>query len=324
MSGKVKIILSLILIIGILFLSGPRYKITTQLLPVELPADLDEYLKQSEGKFSDMVAGSEKTIIWQDSALKKKTRFSIVYIHGFSATRQELSPVCEELAKKIGANLFLTRLTGHGRGVEPMGSAKANEWLNDVIEAVAVGKRIGEEVIVMGTSTGATLAVWAAMQEDPVKDAGALVLISPNFYPANPVANIAYFPWGLQIGRMLIGDYREWEPRNEKEAAFWTWRYRIEVFYEMMGVVDLVDNMDLSKLKLPVLVIHSDRDQVIDVEKLKRKYKEIGSPVKKRVTVNQTRDEWGHILAGDIISPETTDSVVRQIGEFFQMISLSR
>jgi len=320
MSFKKKILVCLVIcfLIGVVvFLLGPRVKIDTQLRPVRLPEDLDGYLTRSEAQYPDIVLGAEKTIIWADKSKKKKTEYAIAYIHGFSATRQEIAPVCEILAQKIGANLFYARLRGHGRDAEAMGRATANEWMNDMVEALAIAKRLGEKVLVVGNSTGATLAVWAAMQADLRDSISGLVLISPNFYPANPMVGITRLPWGLQIGRALMGDFREWKPRNALEEKYWTYRYRIEVFYSMMGLVDMVDQLDLNQIKMPVLIILSDRDQVISVEKVKERYQEIGSKRKKSVTVNNTEDEWGHILAGDIISPTTTETVVKLIIDFY-------
>ncbi len=316
---KVVKILVIFFAIGIIvILAGPRIEVETKLFPVHLPADLDGYIAQSEAQYSNIVAGAEKSIVWANTANKQKTEYVVVFVHGFSATRQEIAPVCDILAKKIEANLFYTRLRGHGRDVEAMSNASANEWMNDVVEALAIAKRLGEKVIIIGNSTGSTLAVWAAMHEDLREGIYGLVLISPNFYPANPIVGISLLPWGQQIGRAMMGDYREWEPRNALEEKYWTYRYRIEVIYTMMGLVDIVDHLDLSEMKIPVLVIHSDRDQVISVEKLKERYQEIGSKIKKRVTVNNTQDEWGHILAGDIISPKTTGTVVTYIMNFFK------
>jgi hypothetical protein len=44
---------------------------------------------------------------------------------------------------------------------------------------------------------------------------------------------------------------------------------------------------------------------------------EIGSTMKRRVNVNDTQDEWEHFLAGDILSPKTTGTVVTHIMDFF-------
>jgi esterase/lipase len=315
---KILVLLVICFSVGVaVFLSGPRVEIGTTLYPVHLPEDLDGYLTQSEVQYTDIVPGAEKTIIWADESKKQKTDYAIVYIHGFSATRQEIAPVCDILANKIEANLFYARLRGHGRDSEAMGSATANEWMNDMVEALVIANRLGEKVLVIGNSTGATLAVWAAIQADLRDSISGLVLISPNFYPANPIVGITRLPWGLQIGRALMGDFREWEPRNAQEERYWTYRYRIEVFYTMMGLVDMVDHLDFSQIKMPVLIIHSDRDQVINVEKVKERYQEIGSKRKSRVVVNNTQDEWGHILAGDILSPTTTETVVKLIMDFY-------
>jgi alpha-beta hydrolase superfamily lysophospholipase len=321
MSTKKRILMILAIFLSVcivVFLAGPRIKVDTELYPVHLPADLDEYLARSEARYADIIPGTEKSIVWANAANKQKTKYAIIFVHGFSATRQEIAPACNILAEKIKANLFYTRLRGHGRDVEAMSSATANEWMNDVVEAVAIAKRLGEKVIYIGNSTGATLAVWAALHADLRENIDGLVLISPNFYPANPMVGFTRLPWGLQIGRAVMGDYREWKPRNAMEERYWTYRYRIEVLYNMMGLVDLVEDLNLSEMKIPVLVIHSDRDKVISVKRLKERYQEIGSKMKRRVTVNNTQDEWGHILAGDILSPKTTGTVVTHIMDFFR------
>ena len=56
---------------------------------------------------------NEARIIWADSS-KKKTAWSIVFLHGFSATWREGDPVVMDLAKRYGCNLFLPRLYAHG------------------------------------------------------------------------------------------------------------------------------------------------------------------------------------------------------------------
>ena len=43
-----------------------------------------------------------------------------------------------------------------------MEQADVNAWLNDLAEAVAIGREIGNRVIVIGTSTGGTLATFGA------------------------------------------------------------------------------------------------------------------------------------------------------------------
>ena len=76
----------------IIFLAGPRVAVDTELAPISLPVDLDSYLAASEAQFSDIVPNTEKTIIWA-SEPGQKTDIAVVYLHGFSATRQETAPL---------------------------------------------------------------------------------------------------------------------------------------------------------------------------------------------------------------------------------------
>ena len=50
-------------VLVIMFLAGPRTKIDLEIKPINLPADQDQYLAESEAKFSDIVPGTEKIIV---------------------------------------------------------------------------------------------------------------------------------------------------------------------------------------------------------------------------------------------------------------------
>jgi len=116
------VLLGLVFLLLVVFLLGPRVAIETNLQPVSLPDDLDAYLASSEAAYDDIVPGTEKKIIWAGEA-GEKTPLSIVYLHGFSATRQETAPLAEELAAELGANLYYDHFTGHGRSGEALAGA---------------------------------------------------------------------------------------------------------------------------------------------------------------------------------------------------------
>ncbi|MEJ2746635.1 MAG: alpha/beta fold hydrolase, partial [Anaerolineae bacterium] len=213
-------VLAFIVFIIVVFLAGPRVKVDTTLRPLTLPPDLDQYLAEAEARFDDIVPQAEKTIIWAGEP-GQKTNLSIVYLHGFSATRQETAPLSDKLAAALGANLFYTRFTGHGRTGPALGQATVNDWLNDTIEALEIGRRIGEKVIIIGVSTGGTAATWLATQPH-LDDVLALILISPNFAPADSHSEILTWPWGEQIARLVLGSESEWEPVNELHGLYWT------------------------------------------------------------------------------------------------------
>ncbi|MEJ2540542.1 MAG: alpha/beta fold hydrolase, partial [Gemmatimonadota bacterium] len=162
---------------------GPRVPVEVEAprvtVPTGSPSGLEDWVRRREAAFDDIVPGAEKRVVWANPEDPGPTPLVVVYLHGFSATRQEVSPLPERLADSLGANLFLTRLTGHGRGPEPMGEATLGSWLGDVAEALAVARELGDQVVLVGTSTGATLALWAAARLGLRERIAALLLISP-------------------------------------------------------------------------------------------------------------------------------------------------
>ena len=125
--------------------------------------DLDAYFASVESKFSDITEGTEKRVIWAGTP-NEQTSWAVLYVHGFSATSEEIRPVPDLLAKNLGANLIYTRLEGHGRSVAAMGKATVKGWMRDIAEGLAAARLAGKKVLVMSTSTGGTL-VAAAMQD---------------------------------------------------------------------------------------------------------------------------------------------------------------
>ncbi len=311
-----KVLLVAVGIIAILFFAGPRVPIDETIRPVRLPADLDAYLAQSESQFNDIVPGAEKTIQWAFPD-KRKTALAIIYFHGYSATRQETSPLSEDMASQLNANLYLTRLTGHGRSGDAMAEASVNDWLNDAQEALAIGQQIGEKVIVIGVSTGGTLASWLAAQPE-TNALAAAILISPNFAPRDSNSEILLLPWGGTIAGLLIGDQRSWQPANEMQAEFWTESYPTTALLPMMGLVELTRSQDLAQIDIPILTIYSPNDEVVNAGKIEEAHQAFGSSRKAIIPIESVGDPSNHVLAGDILSPDDTQQLLEMILRFVE------
>lgn len=311
-------LISVVLALAALFFAGPRTEVNVQLQPLNLPEDLDQYLAQAEGQFTDIVPGTEKTIIWAN-AEKTQTPLAIIYLHGYSASRQEMAPLPDELAAQLGANLFYTRLSGHGRTGEAMAEATVNAWLNDANEAFAIGQRLGERVLVIGTSTGGTLAAWLAQQPN-TEAALAYVLISPNFGPRDANAEILTLPWAKQFAPLLLGAEYSWDPQNAQQAQYWTHRYPSTALVTMLGLVQYVRDSDLAGIEKPVLVIYSPKDAVVNAEEIERRYAQIGSEIKELIPITQSANPEYHVLAGDILDPGNTQNVKEMILEFVRRV----
>jgi hypothetical protein len=113
-----KSLLGVVLLAVIAFFAGPTNEFgsdtpSIRSAPTQNLSELDDWLAQSEAKFTDIKPGTAKGIVWANTN-RQKTPWAVVYVHGFSASRMETAPVADLVAKELGANLFYTRLSGHG------------------------------------------------------------------------------------------------------------------------------------------------------------------------------------------------------------------
>lgn len=285
-------------------------------LKADYQVDLDtlQYvIKDQEAQFSDIVEGSEKHIRWYKNS-KQKTELAFVYLHGFSASRQELSPTTERLADQFQANAFYARLQGHGRSDDAMGEATVQGWKNDAKQAYLIGKKLADKVIVVSTSTGGTLATWLAAQPF-ASDMLANIMISPNYDVASSLAKIVTWPGGLTIARWIEGDYHSFTPMSEAHDRYWTNRYPIEAILPMFELLDEVQEQDKSGIKSPQLMIYSPDDKVIDIDAIERTAKEFSSANVELELFTKSTDPYQHVLSGDACSADSTDAMIQLLSD---------
>jgi pimeloyl-ACP methyl ester carboxylesterase len=275
-------------------------------------AGIDEALAAAEAKLPDLRPGSDRRIVWADPARKARTRLALVYLHGFTATRQEVAPVADRAAAALGANLYYARVPGHGRTADAMAEATLASWQLEGMNALAIGRLLGERVVLMGTSTGGTLATWLAAQHP---DVAAVVLISPNYAVQAAGADLAALPGGQGLVRLVQGSYREYVTHGPLHAAHWTARYSTMAIPPMMRLVKSVDGIDPASMQVPVLAFYSPRDTVVRPEAIEQRFARWGSSMKRLVAV-ETQDPDRHVLAGDALSPGTSAQVTTAIVEF--------
>ena len=318
---KKKICLLLVLLVLAVLLTGllkQRVEITQEIKQVKLPDNLEEYLLESEAEVSNLKSKTEKKIIWANDS-REKTDLAIIYLHGFSATRQETAPLADELADKLEANLFYTRLTGHGKSGSELNNAELNDWLNDTWEAFEIGKELGEEVVVIGSSTGATLATWLALEEE-IDQLAALILLSPNYAVQNPLAGLASSSLFRMFEPLLANWEHDFTEVNKKHGQYWTKEYPLTATFSMFDLIELVKQANLENIDLPVQILYSPDDQVVKPEKIKEVFKLFTSQQKELLAINDVGDPSNHVLAGDILSPVNTELIKEQILQFLAEI----
>lgn len=281
---------------------------------------LDAYLSARESAIDYLRHANEARIVWSDS--QQKAPCAIVYLHGFSASQAEGAPVHRNIAHRFGCNLYLARLPGHGiddedafRGIEP------RDWVEEAKHAVAIGKLIGERVIVMATSTGGTLGTYLAASD---RDISALILFSPNFDLYDQKTRLLDGPWGKMIARLFFFDqYRQWEASNEIKK-YWTTRYHLDGLHALRHLITRTMTTEVfGQIEQPVFVAYYYRDEehqdkFVSVKKMHEFLRQIGTPEQYRYS-HQAANANTHPLASALWNENWRD-VEDAVAAFLQEV----
>ncbi|SFM40970.1 alpha/beta hydrolase [Shimia aestuarii] len=282
--------------------------------------DVVSFFVEREARYDNIIPGVEKRVVWRETK-GARTELAIVYIHGFSATSEELRPVPDRVAEAVGANLVFTRLKGHGRDGEALATATVQDWADDLAEALAVARMIADEVVIMATSTGATLTAAMLDQPETMKDVKGVILVSPNFAINNPLAPLLTLPAARNWVPLIGGKERNWEPQNEAHGKYWTTRYPSEAVFQMAALVELAAAKSYADVKMPTLFWYSDADQVVSAAATREVISRWGGPaVVKPQVLRDGVDLSAHVIAGDILSPAGTPFAVSEISKFISFL----
>ncbi len=322
----------LILIAVIMWMAGPKaeFEAVNPKLP-ELDvsiSDLDEYLAQKEAAMGDVKPGNESRIIWADSV--RQTEYALVYLHGFSAGPMEGAPLHMEVAKRYGMNLYLPRLSRHGLSNDDAFLELTPKSLMETAkEALVIGKKIGKEVILMSCSTGGTLGIYLSANHP---DIHAHVMYSPNIDLFDGTTDLMTGPWGLEIVRSILGEYREPVPYKttvpdsvrEKMDLYWTGRYRVEGLVALQSLLDqTMTEETFRSVSQPYFMGYyfksdSAQDSTVSVQAMNSFNEISGTSDEKRRIVAFT-DAKSHVINSNLTSKQY-DDVQNETFKFFEEI----
>jgi esterase/lipase len=298
-----------LLLAGLYFLGPAPQRPTWDKAPVivpQEPAELEKYVANQEAKHR-LKPDNEARIIWADST-KRRTEFSVVYLHGFSASQEEGDPIHEHFAKKFGCNLYLARMADHGVDTtDQLLYFTADRWWQSSKEALAIGKALGEKVIVMSTSTGGTLALILAA-EYPA-DVFALVNMSPNIAINDGNAWLLNNPWGLQIARLVIGGNSRSFPADAAKDQYWNNPYRMEAVVQLEELVeDKMNKATFEKVSCPSLTLYyfkneEEQDPTVKVSAILEMNGQLGTPDDLKVAT-AVPNAGGHVLGSHVVSKD--------------------
>ena len=249
---------------------------------------------------------NEARIVFHGEAPYTRQPLAVVYLHGFTASQAEGAPAHRAIADAIGAHLYLNRLRDHGSDApDAMAGAAPERWREDAQRALDIGLCLGERVLLVGTSMGASLALdLAASRADVV---AGVVAWSPGIRVHDPAQ--------LRAAVTLQGAVASPGERTPFQRRYWSsmvhtdgYRAIARLFIERMRPEILQD------VACPVFFGvwdggEGDRDTLTSVSAMRHAFGWLGTPASERRLV--AYDHAAHVLA----SPERSPAAERVLAD---------
>lgn len=279
------------------------------------PTVLEEEIARRES-LEKLKPDNQSRFLWANDSLKERTGYALLYLHGFSASWYEGYPVNSDFARRYGCNAYFPRLASHGVDTtEALADMTPDRLWESAKEALMIARKIGKKVIVMGTSTGGTLALKLAAEFPEYVD--ALILLSPNVRINNSSAFLLSRPWGLQVARAFYkSKYRVTnEDFASKECSYWNCKYRLEAVVYLQQLVEATMQREtFGRVNAPLFLGYyykdeQNQDQVVRVDAARKMFTQLGTPA--TLKVEQAFSEAGtHVIGCELFSGAVSE--VRQ------------
>lgn len=306
-------------LVVLLFKFGPRPRLDAAERQPQVPQmpieKLPEWLDGQESRVPNLVPGTAAHIEWADETNPQVTPFCFLYLHGFSATWQETAPLTSRLAKVRAANVVHARLAGHGEGEAGMLTA-AEHWLQSVTDHFDLATRLGEKVIIVGTSTGCTVATWLLNNPLNAAKVHACLFLSPNFRIRSRFGFLLTWPFSQHWIHLILGRQHQWEPVSEAQANAWTSRYSTLALIEMQKTVDYAAQLDFGQFKTPLVMMYMENDATIYPPTAIQVFNRWAANHKELIRVDLDGDTEEHVFVGEITAPHRLDWCFERLNSF--------
>lgn len=266
-----------------------------------------------------------------------KSNLAILFIHGFGGSRAEGEMVVDRVSRKYRANTYYLRLPGHGTTKEDHASVEFEDYMNTVEEAFSMMHMIGEKIVIIGSSTGGTLATWLASKyPDKVH---AIILASPFYDFHDPVTRILDIPGGLALGKLAFGENRNADNTSPRKQPGYNDYWLTDQKYDALGALNKLQNFVnrdeiYRKITAPSLIFfyyknEEQKDEVVSIDTILEALHKFGtlgtpdgkihpSPYNRAVAVA----DGNHILLSKYVKTDK-NLILREIDSFFEASNLA-
>lgn len=259
-----------------------------------------------------------------DFELKNEnSKGAILLFHGMTGSPFEMKQFGKSL-HKAGYDVFCHCLPGHGDKIQNIKKVKWRDWYNFSVENYKRLKESYSEVYLAGLCMGAVLALAIAQE---YTDVSGVISLSATLYLDGwtiPWYNFL-MPMGLHTILRFYYSFPEREPYGIKNETI---RRKISSLlkkntvafdnFPMSCVYELLElskytRANMKKIKTPVIVFHSDNDDLTSLKSSNFVHKNISSEIKEYIILKNSY----HIVVMD----NEKDFVFKKSIDFLNQIS---
>ena len=230
-------------------------------------------------------------------------------VHGFTGTPKELRWMGEYLSEQGFPSLGV-RLTGHATRPEEMVRSRYTDWMASVEDGYHFLRGVSDRVYLLGLSMGGCLSLLLSTKLDV---AGVVAMSTPYRMPKN------YPTWAMK----LVSKILPYQPKIKADGGqswFDKVAYKEHISYPQNPIRSAAElqlllaemRVALSKIDVPVLLVHSKNDTYVLPENVERIYADLTTSDKTKLYVT----EAGHVVTRDAARGEVFEAAK----EFIQRI----
>ena len=187
----------------------------------------------------------------------------VLLLHGLLSTPAELREFGNDLCEQ-GYGVMGVRIAGHGTSPHDLAGLSWNDWLASVVRGHKILSAFCERVVVIGFSTGATLAL-AFAASNPEKLAG-VAAVSPAIKLRDKKSSLIPFVQGINKAASWITNKEGLLEFTDNDPEHPEINYRSTPVSAIGNLLNLSEHTlkEAGKISAPARIIQGDDDPVVD------------------------------------------------------------
>ena len=261
-------------------------------------------MNQEQAAFQDVAMNVKSqnyplTMTGAEPFLFPGSRTGVLLIHGFTGSPAAMRGLGRYLNDTCGYSTLGIRLPGHGTHVDDLRRPAWRDWLAAVEDGLNLLQGLSDRIYVAGISMGGVLTLITASHY-PVL--GAIALSAPYGLTHD---------WRIRFMRplsLIVPKFKK--PGAVGIASETSYGYFVtHAIAEASGLAKLMQE-SLPQIQIPVLLIQSHGDRMIEPDALDLLYDHLGTPNKESLWLEKS----GHVITLDV----EREIVYERVAQFIQ------